>query len=984
MELFLSIDVVSAMDKPINTRPHWNARFSSKDWENSQGKLQTLFFAQLAIDNIPSWLKVYIEFENLSICDFSCALGYASKLLSTTFPNSDITGQDISESGIEEAKKLFPELKFTSEDLLQSTVEKYDILFSSQTLGHFYEPHASISKLANSAKKLLIFLLPFYADLKIEEHFYSLTYENIPRVISDKFSLLFYKEIDASRIPGTHWNGRQILLVYATDTVIDALETNADSQISCNNLKKEARLIHIDSILRAESERKISEFLSLPREEQLAQTFAQEETEDPASKQQPESFTSFGNSVFNRFSWRLVCLFRQFFKNIKKLVNMIRITVNCSTMRRINLSKPKYVLYKLYLKSPPLLKKTSNTLYKKITFKGFRKSGDEVTIDLNTIDFIKRIRNSIDISNTFFYIQSTIFSFSGDDFFSGGAERYALDLNKLVSKMGYTFIGIQKCAGQAWIRNYHGLTVIGLPSFTDEALFQKCSALLVKNSKLIMSSPFTLMVKKCGTKNIGISHGIYWDREFLSHKATFIASQVKHFDKLVSVDTATVNFIRGHHPSYAMHMDYIPNYVDHSLFTIKNNNHPSEINVLYPRRLYGPRGFWLVVRVLPRILNEFENVKFIFCGKGDDNEIKKIRGLEKKYFPRVKHIVCDPYEMDTIYQQADIVLIPTIHSEGTSLSLIEAMASKKAIIATCVGGITDLVTDMFTGILIKPDDEHELIAAIKKLIVGKDLREELAENAYKKSLSFSIDVWENKWKKAIASVVDFSPRDPLNCFYNFSLLHLPAEGVFFDTTKQRSQQLFNAFSHYVKCFFIEDKKGSSQQLIKERLILSERDVSVDTSGMICYTSLASNVDLIKKKKNKLLIYDVVDHLIIQASPAYLEQHNEMLRLASIIITNSTTLFEEYKNIYQRKTIKYIPNMVVTEDLSENQTYKNLNDLDVSGEYTFIAAYEASAKALKISKDKRYFKNMKKEAEENAWNTIAKVIIEAINENLNVS
>ena len=436
----------------------------------------------------------------------------------------------------------------------------------------------------------------------------------------------------------------------------------------------------------------------------------------------------------------------------------------------------------------------------------------------------------------------------------------------------------------------------------------------------MISSPFTLLGQQCETKNIGISHGIYWDHEPINKTATSIAAQANHFDRIVSVDTATINFLRSHYPVCAKNIDYIPNYVDLTLFKpTQNDQNASQITILYPRRLYGPRGFWVVCKILPKILKEFNHVSFVFCGKGEGREINEVLHLKKKYSNRVKYMTCQPYEMNTIYQQADIVLIPTVNSEGTSLSLIEAMATRKAIIATCVGGIPDLITDRFTGLLVKPDDDEALLTAVRELVVNQELRDSISENAYKKSFAFSLSIWKEKWKKTIHAVLDFIPSQSDSVPYNFSLLHLAAGDVVFHKMKQRPQQLFLAISKYAKCFFIEDKKGNKQSLINKNLVLSENEVCLDITGMICYTYLASNVSFFKDQNPQLLIYDVLDHPAIHNNELYLEQHQEMLDLASIIITSSEILFEKYKDRYRDKSVRYVPNAVTIEDFSKKQT-----------------------------------------------------------------
>jgi glycosyltransferase involved in cell wall biosynthesis len=85
-------------------------------------------------------------------------------------------------------------------------------------------------------------------------------------------------------------------------------------------------------------------------------------------------------------------------------------------------------------------------------------------------------------------------------------------------------------------------------------------------------------------------------------------------------------------------------------------------------------------------------------------------------------------DMPTVYADLDIVLLTSLN-EGTPLSLIEAMASQKAIISTAVGGVPDLIDDKKTGWLIDSDNPIQLKKAILTLARDKGLRERAGKAA---------------------------------------------------------------------------------------------------------------------------------------------------------------------------------------------------------------------------------------------------------------
>jgi glycosyltransferase involved in cell wall biosynthesis len=552
---------------------------------------------------------------------------------------------------------------------------------------------------------------------------------------------------------------------------------------------------------------------------------------------------------------------------------------------------------------------------------------DEHSLNKKNIAFIQQILKFITKDKSIFYVQPTVMNFTGTDCYNGGAERYVLDLSKLCIDLGYHFYCIQFSSANPWIRHYYGLTIIGLPSFYDLTQFQKYVELLTNDAALIISSPFSL-VKKNGAKNIiGISHGIYWDTNNHNHTAEFLAREIKYLDRLVSVDTATINFMRSHRVSEIHKISFIPNYVSHKNFHCepKKKEH-DELIILYPRRLYAPRGFWLVHNIIPKILAEFNHVSFLFCGKGDEAEIKAVNKLIIQYGSnKIRHMTAPPHEMADVYKKSDIVLVPTINSEGTSFSVIEAMACKKPVISTYVGGLVDLITDHFTGLMIAPDNESELYNAIKKLITDKELREYIIDNAYKKSLTFSLKNWQQKWQNIINSLLNNLSKLSENKYTNnnlvsdFSLLHLHAEGIRFDEMVQRPQQLFISLSEMgINCMFIEDKSEDNQQCINKNLILAGKRTELDFSGYIAYSYLAYHYELIKKNKPHRLIYDVLDNPDIHISEPYLKYHQLMLNTADIILTSSQLLFSEFIRLLPNKIIKYVPNAANPDSTKKNE------------------------------------------------------------------
>ena len=81
---------------------------------------------------------------------------------------------------------------------------------------------------------------------------------------------------------------------------------------------------------------------------------------------------------------------------------------------------------------------------------------------------------------------------------------------------------------------------------------------------------------------------------------------------------------------------------------------------------------------------------------------------------------------------APSVEIPSGDTEGQGVVLLEAFAARLCVVATRVGGISEVVEDGYTGMLVEAHNPQQLAATIEKLLSDSNLRKGLAENAHAK------------------------------------------------------------------------------------------------------------------------------------------------------------------------------------------------------------------------------------------------------------
>ena len=229
----------------VNSKEYWDYRFS-EDWEVLQGREQTSFFINLLLNSLPKELIIDMEENRIEVCDAGCAEGEGTYLFANRFPNCVIEGVDFSEEAIKKAQKHYPDVSFRTGDV--NKLEKnYDIIFSSNVLEHFDEPFTVIHNLLKNTKKHLIIMVPFKEYNRISEHLYTFDYQTFPLII-DSFELSYFREISSEYIEGTHWSGKQAVVIYthkdylekenltlhsycATDDLVERYLTSSLSQV---------------------------------------------------------------------------------------------------------------------------------------------------------------------------------------------------------------------------------------------------------------------------------------------------------------------------------------------------------------------------------------------------------------------------------------------------------------------------------------------------------------------------------------------------------------------------------------------------------------------------------------------------------------------------------------------------------------------------------------------------------------------------------
>ncbi|MFC3767257.1 methyltransferase domain-containing protein [Paenibacillus sp. GCM10012303] len=201
----------------MNSEAYWDLRFA-QNWEAYRGREQTLFFVRVALGSIPLSIQTDIAARKLNVCDAGCALGDGTHLLAEAWPGCSFVGIDFAEAAVKRAKQLYPQHEFLRGDIGGFT-ERYDVVFVSNTLEHFYDPHPIIAHMLSKTNDYLIIMVPFQDDSGEPEHHYRFDKSDFA-INRDSFHLIYAEAIDCNILPNSRWGGKQLVACYAHDRLV--------------------------------------------------------------------------------------------------------------------------------------------------------------------------------------------------------------------------------------------------------------------------------------------------------------------------------------------------------------------------------------------------------------------------------------------------------------------------------------------------------------------------------------------------------------------------------------------------------------------------------------------------------------------------------------------------------------------------------------------------------------------------------------------
>ncbi|HET7558565.1 MAG TPA: glycosyltransferase [Limnochordia bacterium] len=159
-------------------------------------------------------------------------------------------------------------------------------------------------------------------------------------------------------------------------------------------------------------------------------------------------------------------------------------------------------------------------------------------------------------------------------------------------------------------------------------------------------------------------------------------------------------------------------------------------------RLAAGKGIESLIGIAPSLATHPRNPHFVIIGDGPQRAHFEALAARVGADDRV-HFLGWRDDVSALLPELDVFVLAS-ESEGLPLSLLEAMASGRAVVASAVGGIPEAIQDGVTGLLIPPKAPAALAFAVERLLRDPEYALALGRCAKARARDFSLEEMRKK------------------------------------------------------------------------------------------------------------------------------------------------------------------------------------------------------------------------------------------------
>ncbi len=172
------------------------------------------------------------------------------------------------------------------------------------------------------------------------------------------------------------------------------------------------------------------------------------------------------------------------------------------------------------------------------------------------------------------------------------------------------------------------------------------------------------------------------------------------------------------------------------------------------------KGHHILLGAARQLLDQGVAARFVVAGEGPGRRTLERRIAEHQLGPHLS-LLGHREDVPAVLASLAVLVLPSTAHEGVPQIVLQAQAMGRAIVASRVGGIPEVIRDGETGLLVPPNDPAALARRIRELLLDPALRERLGRQARAEAVrTHSLQVMCERLESIYARYLDMPSRRP--------------------------------------------------------------------------------------------------------------------------------------------------------------------------------------------------------------------------------
>jgi len=254
--------------------------------------------------------------------------------------------------------------------------------------------------------------------------------------------------------------------------------------------------------------------------------------------------------------------------------------------------------------------------------------------------------------------------------------------------------------------------------------------------KHYMKKPMVLTVH---STEVGRAQGLHSPNSFSINGIEWWATY--EADRVIVCSQSMKNEICGHFNLPLDKVEVIPNAIDPTKYQTSVDRGSvrqrygvgyGEKLILCVGRLVPQKGIEYFIRAIPSIAKRYPEAKFIIVGEGWSRDILEAEARSSGQGRKIRFTgFASDKEVINLMTSADVLVVPSVY-EPFGIVALEGMATGVPVVASQVGGLSEVIEHDRTGLFVYPRSPKSIAWGIDRILSDPDHAKWLTENAKEK------------------------------------------------------------------------------------------------------------------------------------------------------------------------------------------------------------------------------------------------------------